>query len=117
MGYMGGIMENYNLIYYVLGMVSGVFLTLAFLLTNKDSKKLKVPEKHKTWSKIETMNFEFDFDYNFNNPLNGNEIAFIIGETIKLRAQNNKDGLDQISVDKGSYSIKMSANANFIKRD
>jgi hypothetical protein len=116
MGYLGGLMENYNLVYYFVGLLSGVLLTLGFLL-KQPSKKLTIPEKHKKWSKIEKLDFEFDFDYNFNNSLNGNDIAFVIGETIKLRAINNKDGLGQITVDKGQYSIKMHASANFIKRD
>jgi hypothetical protein len=90
-------------------------MTLVSMKLN-DKAKAEPKAKSKTWSKIESLRWNFDMNHKFGEVVSGQELGVAVSQIMEKHMRRCKE-FETLNVDPGDYSITMSVAANFIKRD
>lgn len=95
------------------------FMTMWYFAA-RDQKKSKSTERTtpRKWTALRNLNFSWDFDYGYTTARTTERIvadlAYFMQE--QMRAKNAEE-LSKIVIEPGNYTLKMSVNCAFIRRD
>lgn len=111
-------MTNMTAVMPLIYFLAGIFATFlaAFIYDNNQKEK---PKTAKTWSKIDNIKWQWEYDYDVETKKSGLDVARLVAQlaVLQLEQDREKISLSEFEVLPSHYTIKMSLNASFIKRD
>lgn len=94
------------------------FMTMWYFAARDQKKSKSTETTPRKWTALRNLNFSWDFDYGHTTARTTERIvadlAYLMQEQMRTK---NAEELSKIVIEPGNYTMKMSVNCAFIRRD